>query len=78
MLKIYSVFLFPLSIFQLPTDPEELRQWMYRLYFEKEKLLEDFYRTGAFPRSGAASSSTKGTNTTIPVLGNQESFCTIQ
>ena len=28
---------------------------MYKLYFDKEKLLEDFYRTGSFPRSGAGS-----------------------
>ena len=28
---------------------------MYKLYFEKEKLLEDFYRTGRFPKSGSGS-----------------------
>ena len=43
--------------FQLPTDPEELRQWMYTLYIDKEKLLENFYRTGAFPQCGAGSKS---------------------
>lgn len=43
------------DINELPSDPEELRQWMYKLYFDKEMLLEDFYRKGSFPRSGAAS-----------------------
>jgi len=31
------------------TNPEELRHWMYRLYIEKEAMLEEFYRTGVFP-----------------------------
>lgn len=47
----YKIF----DINQLPTDPENLRQWMYTLYIAKEKLLEEFYLTGAFPRCGAGS-----------------------
>ena len=41
----YKVF----DVNELPTIPDDMRQWMYTLYFEKEKLLEEFYRTGAFP-----------------------------
>ena len=41
---------FLLVCFQVPTtNPEELRHWMYRLYIEKEAMLEEFYRTGVFP-----------------------------
>lgn len=33
----------------IPSEAESLKQWMYNLYAEKEKMLEDFYRTGIFP-----------------------------
>ena len=35
--------------FQIPQDPEAMRQWMYNLYAEKEKMLEEYYKTGIFP-----------------------------
>ena len=34
---------------QIPQDPEAMRQWMYNLYAEKEKMLEEYYKTGIFP-----------------------------
>ena len=36
-------------ILQIPQDPEAMRQWMYNLYAEKEKMLEEYYKTGIFP-----------------------------
>ena len=41
----------PLTLFllQLPSEPAQLRHWMYNLYAEKDALLEEFYRTGRFP-----------------------------
>ena len=36
-------------LFQVPTEAEELRQWMYNLYIEKEAMLQKFYETGVFP-----------------------------
>ena len=36
-------------VFQVPTEAEELRQWMYNLYIEKEAMLQKFYETGVFP-----------------------------
>jgi len=48
----------PLDLFQIvfdvkdiPHDPEALRHWMYNLYAEKEKMLEDYYRSGIFPHN---------------------------
>jgi len=38
---------FPIS--DLPRSSEELKNWMIRLYQEKEELLGTFYRTGEFP-----------------------------
>ena len=29
-----------------------MRQWMYNLYREKDQLLAEYYRTGAFPYRG--------------------------
>ena len=45
------------DIHQLPTDLKGLEQWMYNIYSEKEKLLDDFYRTGKFSTSGEAKNS---------------------
>ena len=36
-------------VHELPTDEEELKQWMYQRYIEKELLLDHFYATGEFP-----------------------------
>jgi len=33
----------------VPTNSEELFKWMVKLYEEKEKMLEKFYKTGEFP-----------------------------
>ncbi|XP_065095556.1 acyl-CoA:lysophosphatidylglycerol acyltransferase 1-like [Ochlerotatus camptorhynchus] len=34
---------------EVPRDSESLTQWLYDRFIEKEKLLEEFYRTGVFP-----------------------------
>lgn len=34
---------------EVPRDSESLTQWLYDRFIEKEKLLEEFYRTGMFP-----------------------------
>ena len=39
--------LYPIS--EVPLDPEGLQTWMFNMYAEKDKLLEEFYRTGEFP-----------------------------
>lgn len=31
-------------------DESQLRDWMYNRWVEKDKLLDDFYRTGVFPQ----------------------------
>lgn len=36
-------------ILQIPTDPEALKNWMYELYYDKEKMLSSYYSTGIFP-----------------------------
>lgn len=41
----YRVF----DVKDLPQDPEEMKNWMYNLYVEKEKMLERYYQTGQFP-----------------------------
>jgi len=41
----YRIF----DIKDVPTEAEELRQWMYNLYIEKEAMLQKFYETGVFP-----------------------------
>ena len=38
-----------LFVLKVPSDPEELKQWMYQLYFDKEEMLQKFYETGEFP-----------------------------
>lgn len=41
----YRVF----PVRNLPRSSEELKNWMIRLYQEKEELLDTYYRTGEFP-----------------------------
>lgn len=38
--------------FQVPTDDEGITQWLYDRFIEKDKMLEEFYRTGKFPSQG--------------------------
>ena len=47
-LRLTHSFTFWLFL-QIPQDPEAMRQWMYNLYAEKEKMLEEYYKTGIFP-----------------------------
>lgn len=35
--------------FQIPTDNELLKQWVYDRYIEKESMLATYYSTGRFP-----------------------------
>ncbi|XP_052742266.1 acyl-CoA:lysophosphatidylglycerol acyltransferase 1 [Bicyclus anynana] len=39
--------LYPSS--EVPTDTEGMTQWLYDRFIEKDKMLEEFYRTGQFP-----------------------------
>ncbi|VVC96146.1 unnamed protein product [Leptidea sinapis] len=39
--------LYPSS--EVPSDTEGMTQWLYDRFIEKEKILEEFYRTGQFP-----------------------------
>lgn len=48
---------------EVPRDSESLTRWLYDRFFEKERLLEEFYRTGTFPSD---SSSATTTTTTTP------------
>ncbi|XP_058061763.1 acyl-CoA:lysophosphatidylglycerol acyltransferase 1-like isoform X1 [Anopheles bellator] len=34
---------------EVPHESEHLTQWLYNRFYEKEKLLEEFYRTAAWP-----------------------------
>ncbi|XP_050083843.1 acyl-CoA:lysophosphatidylglycerol acyltransferase 1-like isoform X2 [Anopheles aquasalis] len=36
---------------EVPRETETLTQWLYNRFYEKEKLLEEFYRTGSWPAS---------------------------
>uniref|UniRef100_A0A2M3Z8V9 Putative lysophosphatidylglycerol acyltransferase 1 n=1 Tax=Anopheles braziliensis TaxID=58242 RepID=A0A2M3Z8V9_9DIPT len=36
---------------EVPRESETLTQWLYNRFYEKEKLLEEFYRTGSWPAS---------------------------
>ncbi|XP_041981653.1 acyl-CoA:lysophosphatidylglycerol acyltransferase 1-like [Aricia agestis] len=36
----------------IPLDLEGMTQWLYDRFIEKEKMLEEFYRTGQFPTRG--------------------------
>ncbi|XP_069360043.1 acyl-CoA:lysophosphatidylglycerol acyltransferase 1-like [Maniola hyperantus] len=42
--------LYPSS--EVPTDSEGMTQWLYDRFIEKDKMLEEFYRTGHFPSKG--------------------------
>ncbi|CAK1582492.1 unnamed protein product [Parnassius mnemosyne] len=44
---------------EVPSDPEEMTQWLYDRFIEKDKLLEEFYRTGHFPVRGNNSQSVR-------------------
>ncbi|XP_055540456.1 acyl-CoA:lysophosphatidylglycerol acyltransferase 1-like [Wyeomyia smithii] len=48
---------------EVPRDNESLTRWLYDRFFEKEKLLEEFYRTGMFPC---------GSSATIPTVVQQD------
>lgn len=43
--------LYPSS--EVPSDTEGMTQWLYDRFIEKDKLLEEFYRTGKFPTKGS-------------------------
>ena len=48
-------------LFQLPATSDGIKEWMYKLYYEKEEMLEEFTKTGTFPhwkfaRNGDATS----------------------
>ncbi|XP_049536587.1 acyl-CoA:lysophosphatidylglycerol acyltransferase 1-like isoform X2 [Anopheles darlingi] len=36
---------------EVPRESETLTQWLYNRFYEKEKLLEEFYRSGSWPAS---------------------------
>lgn len=38
---------FPIA--ELPTNPKEIEAWCLKLYQDKDKMLEEFYRVGKFP-----------------------------
>lgn len=42
---------------EVPTDTEGMTQWLYDRFIEKEKMLEEFYKTGKFPSKGNPSGS---------------------
>ncbi|XP_047534179.1 acyl-CoA:lysophosphatidylglycerol acyltransferase 1 isoform X2 [Vanessa atalanta] len=46
--------LYPSS--EVPTDTEGMTQWLYDRFIEKDKMLEEFYRTGQFPSTERNSS----------------------
>ncbi|XP_013145726.1 PREDICTED: acyl-CoA:lysophosphatidylglycerol acyltransferase 1-like [Papilio polytes] len=37
---------------EVPADTEGMTQWLYDRFIEKDKMLEEFYRTGQFPARG--------------------------
>ncbi|CAG4953405.1 unnamed protein product [Colias eurytheme] len=43
--------LYPSS--EVPSDPEGMTNWLYDRFIEKDKMLEEFYRTGQFPAKGS-------------------------
>lgn len=49
---------------EVPRDSESLTRWLYARFFEKERLLEEFYRTGSFPCNSSSSTTTTTTTTT--------------
>lgn len=42
--------------FKVPSDTQGMTQWLYDRFVEKDKMLEEFYRTGQFPSKGNAPS----------------------
>ncbi|KAI8432423.1 hypothetical protein MSG28_004817 [Choristoneura fumiferana] len=34
---------------KVPSDDEGMTQWLYDRFIEKDKMLEEYYRTGEFP-----------------------------
>ncbi|KAL4714203.1 hypothetical protein ACJJTC_002840 [Scirpophaga incertulas] len=48
--------LYPSS--EVPTDVEGMTTWLYDRFIEKDKMLEEFYRTGKFP-AGSTTSVTR-------------------
>lgn len=48
---------------EVPRDSESLTRWLYDRFFEKERLLEEFYRTGTFPC---------GSSDTLPTVVQQD------
>ncbi|KAM3960246.1 acyl-CoA:lysophosphatidylglycerol acyltransferase 1-like [Aphomia sociella] len=38
---------------EIPPDTEGMTQWLYDRFIEKDKMLEEFYRTGKFPSKGS-------------------------
>lgn len=48
---------------EIPRDNESLTRWLYDRFFEKEQLLEEFYRTGTFPC---------GSSATLPTVVQQD------
>lgn len=56
---------------EVPRDSESLTRWLYDRFFEKERLLEEFYRTGTFPCGGIGGSSS-ATTTTLPTVVQQD------
>ncbi|XP_038212906.1 acyl-CoA:lysophosphatidylglycerol acyltransferase 1 isoform X2 [Zerene cesonia] len=43
--------LYPSS--EVPSDSEGMTNWLYDRFIEKDKMLEEFYRTGQFPAKGS-------------------------
>lgn len=43
---------------EVPRDSESLTRWLYARFFEKERLLEEFYRTGSFPCNSSSTTTT--------------------
>lgn len=49
LLLLMSVSLCPYLSLQIPTGDEEMKNWFYDRFIEKEHMLETFYRTNAWP-----------------------------
>ncbi|KPJ04620.1 Acyl-CoA:lysophosphatidylglycerol acyltransferase 1 [Papilio xuthus] len=44
---------------EVPADTEGMTQWLYDRFIEKDKMLEEFYRTGQFPARGSNSQAVR-------------------
>lgn len=51
---------------EVPRDSESLTRWLYDRFFEKERLLEEFYRTGTFPCDSSSATTTTTPGATTP------------